>query len=227
MDDLTIKAALAELGVELASPSDDSIINRLRVFVKELERFNPVLKLVGDKGDDIWTRHVFDSLTGVKTLRSIHEMRQASGFRGGLRIADLGSGAGFPGIPLAIALPGFSFTLVERMERRCGFLRNALAMTGLGSDVRLIAADIREAKDKFNVVVMRAFHPLPDIIKPAAALLEPNGFLLAYRATSEYLESEIEAVGKLCPDRFSFEVISVAVPGLPGERRLCLVALKG
>lgn len=222
MDDLTIKAALAELD----SPSDDFTISRLRAFVKELERFNPALKLVGDRGDDIWTRHVFDSLSGVRTLRSIHEMRQASGFNGGLRIADLGSGAGFPGIPLAIALPGFSFTLVERMERRCGFLRNALAMTGL-EDVNLIAADIREAKDKFDGVVMRAFHPLPDIIKPAAALLEPDGFLLAYRATSEYIENEIEAVEKLCPDRFSFEVISVAVPGLPEERRLCLVTCKG
>lgn len=210
-----LEEALVQLGISYRP----EMLGQLRRHVSEIQLFNPAYKLVADSSEDIWPRHVFDSLAAYGTIQKL-----AGGKR--LEIADLGSGAGFPGVPLAIVLPEHHFTLVERMARRVGFLRNVLAGTGLYGSVGLLQADVKQVKEKFDLVVMRAFHPLVDIAAESMNLLNPGGSILAYKGTEEYLADELQALEHAYPEQFEAKTIDVKVPYLEGRRTLCLIKRK-
>lgn len=153
-----------------------SIVPLVRAYIRELELFNAVFDLVGaepgtEQGrSDLVVRHILDSLAPWKEIaelawREMGNGRESagagvSGDFAELRVADAGSGAGFPGIPLAIAFPGISFTLVERMSKRCAFLENCKAMLGL-KNVTVLNSEVEKAPaGLFDIVVFRAFRPL-------------------------------------------------------------------
>lgn len=196
----------------------DAMIGQLERHLEEIRLFNPSYKLVSDPYNTWITRHVLDSLSGYHVIRD--EARQD------FSVADLGSGAGFPGVPLAIMMPDIRFTLVERMGRRAGFLKNVLATTGLYNRTSLIFSDVRQVNEKFDMVVMRAFHPLYDIAAISSALLTPNGSILAYKATDAYLNDELDELERRLPGKFKAQIIEVAVPGLKGQRKLCLLKFR-
>ncbi|MDD2231347.1 MAG: 16S rRNA (guanine(527)-N(7))-methyltransferase RsmG [Sphaerochaetaceae bacterium] len=204
---------------EMNIPYDQKMIAQLERHVSEIELFNPVYKLVTG---DIRVRHVLDSLSGYHEIRKIKGLCPSDSFT----VADLGSGAGFPGIPLAIVMPDVHFTLVERMGRRAGFLRNVIAATGLSGRVDLIESDIKEVKRKFNLVVMRAFHPLCNIASEASALLAAGGSILAWKTTEDYLDHELAELEQKFPGRFSSSVTPVSVPGLDRPQKLCRLCLR-
>jgi 16S rRNA (guanine527-N7)-methyltransferase len=118
--------------------------------------------------------HLADSLVALE-LREVvwHEAE----------IADLGAGAGFPGLPLAIALPGSRLTLVESNARKCQFLTRAAAACELDNVfvVRERAELWRAGLDRCDVVVARALAPLPVVAEYAAPLLRVGGSLVAWR----------------------------------------------
>lgn len=117
--------------------------------------------------------HVADSLTGLE----IPELRAAG------RIADLGSGAGFPGLPLAIALPGARVTLVESNGRKCAFLARAVEAAG-ASNVQVVQARAEawaEGLGACDAVTARALAALPVLLEYAAPLLRPGGVLVAWK----------------------------------------------
>jgi len=103
---------------KIIAPRRGEIIALLAGFIAEIMTHNPVLSLVGtNQPEELVIRHVFDSLAPLGIISRKCDVS---------RIADVGSGAGLPGIPLAIALPDSEFTLIERKGRRSGFLRNTL-----------------------------------------------------------------------------------------------------
>ncbi|MDQ6803782.1 MAG: 16S rRNA (guanine(527)-N(7))-methyltransferase RsmG [Actinomycetota bacterium] len=125
--------------------------------------------------------HLADSLVALE----LDEVRSAR------TIADLGSGAGFPGLPLAIALVGAQLSLVESNARRAAFLENAVAATGVGS-ARVVNARVEEWADGLgacDLVVVRALAPLPVVAEYAAPLLAVGGTLVAWRGRRD-LEAE-------------------------------------
>ncbi len=147
-------AALIEEGLEAMHLSFSSEqMQQLQRYIAEVELFNPVYKLVGAEGNDLVIRHIFDSLSAVGKISELARKYESPSF------ADLGSGgAGLPGgIPLSIALKDYSFTLVERMERRVNFLRNALVATGLFPRVQIISQDLKQVRQKFDVITFRLF----------------------------------------------------------------------
>ena len=135
--------------------------------------------------------HVADSLVAL----DVPAVRTAR------RLADLGSGGGFPGLALAIAVPGARVALVESVGRKCAFLASAAHELGLGN-VEVVNARAEEWPDGLgaqDVVVARALAPLPVLLEYAAPLLEAGGLLVAWKGRREAAEEAdgAAAAGKL------------------------------
>ncbi|MXI86439.1 16S rRNA (guanine(527)-N(7))-methyltransferase RsmG [Sphaerochaeta halotolerans] len=192
-------------------------LQQLERYIAEVELFNPIYKLVGAEGDDLVIRHIFDSLSAVGKIGEFARQYETPSF------ADLGSGAGLPGIPLAIALNAYPFTLVERMERRVNFLRNALVATGLSERVQIAAQDLKQVRQYFDVITFRAFRPLVEILDDVAPILSDGGLVCAYKGIGEQVESELIQVASQCKSRWSAEVFPLTVPHLDANRTLCVL----
>jgi 16S rRNA (guanine527-N7)-methyltransferase len=119
--------------------------------------------------------HLADSLAGL----GVPALRTAQ------RIADLGSGAGLPGLPLALALPGARVVLVESQRRKCAFLQRAIDALGL-SNAEIACARAEELPDpRFDAVTARALASLPVLCEYAAPLLMEGGVLVAWKGAVE------------------------------------------
>lgn len=192
----------------------------LEAYVRELELFNPAYGLVGTEShEELIIKHILDSLAPLgPILRALDRDGSAPP---SLSIADAGTGAGLPGLPLACALSSFQFTLIERMGRRIGFLQNTLAVLGL-ENVRLEQADIEKARSgPFDLITFRAFRPLePPILKALLKLLKPGGVLGAYKGRLEKIREEMAPIESLIG---SWEAIPVHVPFLNEERHLVVI----
>ena len=140
-----------------------------------------------------------------------------------LELADVGSGNGMPGIPLAVAYPDLSFTLIERSGRRAGFLRNALAVTGLSPRVSLIEYDLSEVKKQFDILIFRAFRPLPDIFDELDTMLIPGGVMFAYKSRKASLDAELEVLGKERLRGYEVQQVPYESPRLNADRRVCII----
>jgi 16S rRNA (guanine527-N7)-methyltransferase len=190
------------------------VLALLEQYRAEIERFNPLYKLVGVRDSrELIIRHLLDSLSGLDIIR-----RYAG--NAGARIADAGSGAGLPGVPLAIALPEHHFTLIERMGRRAGFLENTCAVLGLPN----ISVEEREiekaAPNRFHIIVFRAFKPLEQtMVKNLCRLLLPDGILAAYKGKKSVIDKEIASLGALSA---GWTVLPAPAPFLPEERHIAL-----
>ncbi len=199
-----LKEGAEKLGLEL----DDDRYSKLMRFVSEIELFNPVYRLVSyGERDELIIRHILDSMAGVPMLESLS--RQGT-------IADLGSGAGFPGIVISVFHDG-PVVLVERMKRRVDFLRNVILRCNL-KNVRVICKDVSEVDEKFPLVTCRAFHPVYDIIDDVDRILADDGVFCAYKGRKSYLEAETEKL-----KGFTCEAFPLKVPFLDEERCLALI----
>ena len=180
---------------------------RLDVFKSEIELFNPTYKLVGyEEEDDLIIRHFLDCLAGVPLI----ERELGDGC-----LADLGSGAGFPGIILAIMLDKNEVVLIERMKRRVDFLRNVILRCKL-TNVRIIDRDVKEVNEHFDVVTCRAFHPIYDIIKDVDRIMKKDGAFMAYKGQRSYVEAELsDLVG------YTRRFDEIKVPFLDEPRMIC------
>ena len=122
-----------------------------------------------------WQVHVVDSLTGLE----VDELRGAK------RIADIGSGAGFPGLVLAVALPQAQVDLVESVGRKCEFIRRAAAEAEIpNATVRNLRSEewaAAEGREAYDVVTARAVGRLSTLAELASPLLKPGGVLVAWK----------------------------------------------
>jgi 16S rRNA (guanine527-N7)-methyltransferase len=140
-----------------------------------------------------WQVHVGDSLTGL----------EVADLRGAKRIADVGAGAGFPGLVLAVVLPGAQVDLVESVGRKCEFMRQAIAAAEIPNATvlntrseDLASSDGREA---YDAVTARAVGRLSTLAELASPLLKPNGVLVAWKGKRDpdeerQLENAAEAL---------------------------------
>jgi 16S rRNA (guanine527-N7)-methyltransferase len=199
----------------LGGSNADRVLSLLNKYIEEIERFNPSLGLVGvTERRELVIRHILDSLAPLGILRRLVRLTS-------LQVADVGSGAGLPGIPLAIAMPDCSFTLIERKTRRAEFLRNTLPALGL-PNAKVEEREMEKApRFRFGIIVFRAFHPLePAILKRLFRLLIPGGALAAYKGRQEKIAMEMGDVSDLTG---SWELIPCPVPFLDEERHLVII----
>ena len=210
MDRELLVSGLERIGI----PLSDEVLDAIDTFISEIMLFNPVYKLVGDKDpDEILIRHVLDSAAAYPVFKRCTEPRDT--------IADLGSGAGFPGIVLSLLFPDRSFVLVERMQRRVGFLRGVIARTGI-CNAEVSDKDIKEEKRKFDAVTARAFHPLFDVADTVLTLLKPDGTGIFYKGQRVNAASELDV---LRGEGYSFDAMleDIRVPYLDERRTICVL----
>ncbi|MCK5360098.1 MAG: 16S rRNA (guanine(527)-N(7))-methyltransferase RsmG, partial [Gammaproteobacteria bacterium] len=156
----------AELGVEL----DEAAQQVLMSYLALLKRWNKVYNLTAIKGDDnMLTRHLLDSLSVVSTLQ-------------GSSSIDIGSGAGLPGIPVAIARPDMQVTLLDSNAKRCRFLRQVQAQLKL-TNLSIVQRRVEEYQpaEKFDNLLSRAFSSLQVFISSSAHLLAEGGQFIAMK----------------------------------------------
>jgi len=207
MTDDKLAAGLEALGLE----GRPGLAEGLARYRRELEIWNDRLGLVSLKQpDDLVVKHLLDSLAPWSILE---------GFGAG-PMADLGSGAGFPGIPLALTFPGRRTVLVERMERRAGFLEATLLALGR-TDVEVLQRTFEEVKERFDLITFRAFTPLePKIVKKMRKILAPGGRIAAYKGRRDVIDVELAALGPLAEGA---QVLALTVPFLAEERHLVVL----
>ena len=192
-----------ELGVEL-EPAQTTALLRLITELREWnERFNLTAITVPV---DMVQKHLLDSLSLQPHLC-------------GTRIADVGTGAGFPGLPLAVINPKRQFALIEATGKKARFVRHAADVMGL-KNVEVIPARSEDWRGPapFDCVTTRALGKLADFVRVAGHLCGPRGRLLAMKG--RHPEFEIAA---LPPGWRAVAVHDVRIPGLPAAR--CIVEL--
>ncbi len=197
-----LRQGLDEMGITYTAAN----IVMLEKYISELTLWNRKLGLVKAEGKALIVKHIFDSLAPLPLL-------DAMSFT---TMADAGSGAGLPGIPLALFLPEKQITLIERSTKRSGFLLNALSVLNLHRNVSLCGTPVEEVKEQFDVVVLRAFRQLPEFYTPLMNLLHPGGVLFAYKGKRETILRE---TAQLQGDA-EIEIIKVTVPFLESERHI-------
>ena len=194
-------------------------------YLDEIELFNQAYGLVGaGSRKELVIKHILDSLIPlgiIRLLRSAPPDDKTAVPAVPFSIADAGSGAGLPGIPLAIAMPGVPVTLIERMGRRAGFLENTRAVLGL-SNVTVEKGEIEKAPPRrFSLVTFRAFKALePAVLKNLFRLLLPGGFLAAYKGRRDTIDAEMEGVKQYAG---TWEILPCPVPFLEEERHLVVI----
>jgi len=204
----------------IIAPRHGEIISLLAAYIAEIMTHNPVLSLVGTNDPkELVIRHILDSLAPLGIISRKCNLS---------RIADVGSGAGLPGIPLAIMLPDSEFTLIERKGRRSGFLRNTLAAlvnkNHSLSNVSVEEQEMEKVKShRFSMVTFRAFKPLePKILKKLFRLCAEGGVLAAYKGRRSKIEAEMAEI-ETPSQTIQWELIPCPVPMLDEERHLLLI----
>lgn len=144
--------------------------------------------------------HIADSLSGLE----LEPLRNAR------RIADLGAGAGFPGLPLAIALRDAQVELVESVGRKCAVIERLIAAAGI-VNARALAMRAEElaageGREVYGAVTARALAPLPVIVEYAAPLLQPEGVLIAWKGRRDPAE---ESAGEVAAEKVGLRMAEV------------------
>jgi 16S rRNA (guanine527-N7)-methyltransferase len=184
---------------------DVGAIERLLDYVELLVRWNAAYNLTAVRDPaEMVTRHLLDSLAIVPHVS-------------GATLADLGSGAGLPGIPLAIAAPGREILLVDSNGKKARFLREAVRKLAL-ERTRVAESRVENVAGTFDCITARAFASLGDMLAWGGHLLAPNGRWLALKG--RFPDDELAAV----PHAFEVEkAIALDVPGLDAERHLVIL----
>jgi 16S rRNA (guanine527-N7)-methyltransferase len=182
----------------------------LRRYLAELEKWNAAYNLTAVRDPlDMVTRHLLDSLALLPALHDIPVTR----------LLDVGSGAGLPGIPLALARPGWHVAVLDANGKKARFLRHAVRTLGL-PNVEVVEARVEEHEPPmpYDAIVSRAFSALGEFLNVTAPLLAPGGHWLAMKGRLD--DNELAAIPSSISDP---RVVRLQVPGLDEERHLVIV----
>ena len=201
--DRRLEKGAAELGLALGRDGR----NKLLQYLALLEKWNQVYNLTAIRGGEkMVSGHLLDCLAVIPYMT-------------GTRVLDAGSGAGFPGIPVAVARPDIQVALLDSNHKKAAFLRQAVAELQLkNATVVCERVETRQAAEKFDCIISRAFAEIAEFIALTMHLLAPGGVLAAMKGVYPFEEIE-----RLPPDFRLRQVHAFAVPGLEAERHLVLI----
>ena len=175
-----------ELGVELS----DAQINSCLLYLSELKKWNQKINLTAIREDgDIVIKHFLDSFSFIKGFTPVE----------GLKLLDMGSGAGFPALPLKIAIPGISVTMVESVKKKAAFLRHiirTLRLTGVEVSDKRTEELPTSLYSIFDVVTARAFADIGTALAVGKPFLKSEGIIVLSRGPEEKIsEQELSKAG--------------------------------
>ena len=206
-DDLA--AGLPELAAIKALPADlrQKLIAGLTHYLSELTKWNKAYNLTAVRDPrDMVVRHIFDSLSAAPWLR-------------GTRIIDVGTGAGLPGIPLALCYPDRQFTLLDSNGKKVRFVQHVAGELGLTNVLPVQnRAESYEPEQPFDTVISRAFTALADFVSSSGRLIQSQGCLLAMKGKRP--EAELQ---NLPTGWNATSVASINVPGLEAQRHIIVL----
>jgi len=196
---------LCELnGIELKEED----LERFEVYRELLKKWGRRINITSIlKDEEIEEKHFFDSLLGLKALEAFGVNPH------GKRFCDVGSGGGFPGVPLAIVLKDSSFTLVEPRKKRCVFLEEVKRRLKL-ENTKVECSRIEDVNSEFDILLMRAVEDPESAVRITKHLLDKGALLCIYRGREEF-EGKIE--------RFKVRELEVKPKGVNFVRRFLII----
>ena len=209
MSGAAVALGVAELGLTLSQQQ----VADLNTFLQELERWNRVHNLTSVEGEQASIDlHLIDSIAILPIMREFLSSAQ-------VQIADLGSGGGLPAIPIAIAQPDWSISLIEAVRKKTAFLQNVKGKLGL-TNASIYSDRVEQVATqepgKYDAVISRAFTSLDRFLDLAEPFLKPGGLVFAMKAkrADEELSTVSTTRWRLLADRF------VLIPNSTAQRRL-------
>jgi len=190
---------------EIQIPSSELQVDLLLAFVQLIEKWNKTYNLTAIRHrEDILRLHILDSLALIPFVK-------------GNEIADIGTGAGLPGIPLAIFLPDKQFTLVDSNSKKTRFVQQAILELKLKNvEVKHSRVEDLGQAGRYDAVMSRAFASLGDIMKLTQYLLQEEGVLVAMKGHTPQDELDVLEVGQ-------YKVDEIRIPGVDAER--CVIQI--
>ena len=210
-----LERGLAALGLDPAAPveratpaagDDGTLTAALLAYLALLVRWNGTYNLTAIRDPaEMLVKHLFDSLAMAPHVRGL------------ATLADLGTGPGLPGIPLALATPGLAVALVESNGKKARFLRECVRQLGLAPRVRVLESRAEAVAEPgaFEAITARALDRLAGILEVGGHLVAPGGRLLAMKGVHP-----AEEIAELPAGWVGGAVHRLSVPGLEGERHL-------
>jgi 16S rRNA (guanine527-N7)-methyltransferase len=201
-------AATDVLGLQLSDTQYEQLLEYLELIAKWNKVYN--LTAVRDP-EEMLVQHLFDSLAAVAPLR-----RQTGGRPA--RLLDVGSGAGLPGVVIAICCPEIQVECVDTVGKKAAFIQQAAAQLGL-PNLRGVHDRVENLKGPYDVICSRAFASLQDFVSWSGAALAGQGVWLAMKGKRPGAE-----IAELPPSAEVFHVEQLSVPELAAER--CIVWMR-
>jgi len=205
----TLRALAAQLPVDLGEGQAQTLCRYAALLVK----WNAVYNLTSiERHDQVLSLHLLDSLAIVP-----HIVRETAGRA--VRVLDVGSGGGLPGIPLAIALASAHVTVTDKVQKKIAFLRQ-VKLELLLNNVEVVRSRVEnwDAPQGFDVVTARAFAPLAELVRLTRHLCAPTGFWAAMKGAHP-----ADEINELPAEVEVFAAIRLRVPSLAAERHLILI----
>jgi len=199
------ESELLSAGFHKFGMAENSIIkNRILEYINRIIAYNRKVNITGtESAQDIIIRHVFDSLSILRPLSKIP----------GTSVADVGSGAGFPGMVLGIADPVRKYTLIESKKKKGSFLLEVIAALSL-DNVACRTANVFEISEKFDIILCRALGSVKKILKLSRNIRTNSTAYILSKGTRKVIEAE------LMESDIHFTITPVCVPFLNEERNL-------
>lgn len=216
MDQDRIAALLAPFAAPGELSSSDNLLRSISIYIDILLRWNARINLTSIRDpEQIIIRHFGESLFTARYLFPTHTAKWIEEAKNAprLSLADLGSGAGFPGIPIKLVIPKLALTLIESNQKKSVFLREVLRTLEL-TDARVENARAETLSETWDVVTLRAVERLREVLPAAARLVAPQGRLMLLIGRSQ-IESACSALREF--------IWSPAVPIPLSDSRVLLV----
>jgi 16S rRNA (guanine527-N7)-methyltransferase len=207
-----LRAGLQSLGLDLNDAQVEALLDYLSLIQKWTRVYN--LTAVRDP-QEMLTHHLLDSLAVIAPMR---QQLAERGLSESLRVLDVGSGAGLPGVVLAICCPALTVHCVDTVAKKAAFVQQ-VAVTLKLPNLRGVHARVESLTEHYDLVCSRAFASLADFTTWSAAALAPTGVWMAMKGKDP--QAEIDALGA---EVQVFHVEPLQVPGLEADR--CLVWMR-